>query len=508
MVRRFAKGVAAAGLAALLVQAAGISAGAPDTAPRTTEPVWAEEVARGLNYPSAFAFLPDGDILITERQGGLRRVHGGRLMAAPLTGLPPSFQTLLNGYKDIALDPQYRTNHLVWLLLSEGTFERHWPAVWRARYDNGRLVEARRIYRPAEDMTGTAPDGGRMAFLPDGTLLVGVPCSSQTGCGLDTVQGKVIRLTREGTAPRDNPFIAQDKVAPEVWTWGHRVQNGLFVDPVDRAVWEAEPGPRGGDELNLLEPGADYGWPRASWGFAYSGNVVAPRQFGEGITDPWLTWMPAMTPSAVMRYHGRVYPGWDGDLFVTGLTGRAVERLRFVGKELAQRERLLVGLKERFRDVRQGPDGYLYALTDHGNGRLVRLVPGRPGAGAHPAKALDIVAQDLPGDKFAPGDPVAGRAAFQSHCAACHSLGTEIAGGDVGPNLAGVYLAKAGSRPGFAYTTAMRGSHQTWDIPTLIVYMQNPAGVVPGTAMAMPPLEDSQARRDIATFLTRAAASH
>jgi len=502
--RLLAKATAAALLAGLVFQAPGLRAKAPATA-APTEPVWAQELVRGLNYPSALVWLPDGDILIAERQGGIRRIHDGKLLTAPLAGAPPAYQSLLNGYRDIALDPQFRTNRLVWLLVSEGNYDRHWPAVWQARYEKGRLVDARRVYRPVEEFSATGPEGGRIAFMPDGTLLVSVPCSLQVACGPDSVMGKVIRITRDGGVPHDNPFIGRDKVLPELWTSGHRVQNGLFVDPVDRKVWEVEPGPRGGDELNLLEKGADYGWPRASWGFSYDGNVVAPRQLGEGITDPLLTWMPAVTPAAVMRYHGQVYPGWDGDLFVAALTGRALERLRFSGKELMQRERLLVGLNERIRDVAQGPDGYLYVLTDHGNGRLLRLVPGRPAAKARPARPLPLPAQDLPGDKFMPGDANSGRTAFQNHCAACHSLGQDIIGGEVGPNLAGVYLARSGSRPGFAYSGAMSRSNQIWDVPSLIVFMESPAGVVPGTIMSMPPLEDSKTRRDIATFLRTAA---
>jgi len=502
--RNLARAACVAALAVVAVQAPGLHAGSPVANSPAPAGFWTEELARGLNFPAAMAWLPDGDILIAERQGGLRLFHAGKLLPAPVAGLPPAYLSMFHGYKDIALDPDFRSNRLVYLLFSEGTYEKHGPVVYRGRLEGGRLAGLERIFRSPDTVEGPFPDAGRLAFLPDGTLLVTLSC----GYGNEAVEpgsyrGKVIRIARDGSIPRDNPFAGDSKAVPGLWTMGHRTPLGLFVDPADHAVWEVEPGPRGGDELNRLAPGKNYGWPTATWGFNYDGKEVAPRQFGEGVSDPAFVWTPSVSPSAVMRYHGTVYPAWNGDLFVATLTGRAIERLRFADGELLQRERLLTGLKERIRDVRQGPDGYLYVLTDHRNGRLLRLVPGAPTGAriARVARSLDAPAPDFPGENFFPGDAARGRQAFLDTCAGCHSIGTEIKGGTIGPDLDHVYLARSGTRPGFAYSAAMRGSNQTWDGPTMIVYLQNPAGLVPGTAMAMPPLTDGQARRDIVAFL-------
>ncbi len=348
-------------------------------------------IAAGLRLPWSMAFLPDGSMLIVEKHAGVRRLgHDGSL--GPLLGGVPRnvLRRADSGYLDIALDPAFAANGLVYLAFAEGDEAANRTAIWRARFDGSRFAEGRVISRVNVAKRGPSHPGGRLLFLPDGTLLLSV------GDGYDyrdaaqdmtSHLGKILRLTREGAPAPDNPFIGRADVAPAIWTSGHRNIQGLTLDPQTGDVWAHEHGPRGGDEINLLRAGANYGWPRVSYGIDYDGNLITERQSAPEFERPLFFWAPSIAPSGFMLYRGERYPEFAGKFFVGGLASRSLVRLR-TGRDtglLIEEARMYATLRARIRDVRTGPDGLIYLLTDEEeNSRLMRLAP--PGAPA-PAAA-------------------------------------------------------------------------------------------------------------------------
>ncbi len=470
-----------------------------------SQPFWTEQVAKGLKYPTAIAWLPNGDMLIPEREGGIRLIRKGILDPKPLSGVPASYQNALNGPMDIALDPDFAASHFVYLLTSDGDHEAHGTAVWRLRWVPARhgFTDATRIYRTRASISGSGRTVGRILFLADKTLLVGVtednyhrPLAQM----LDSEIGKILRINRDGSVPRDNPFFNDPKALPEIWTYGHRVTSGLFR-MANGDVYEVEPGPRGGDEFNLLRAGGNFGWAKATWGFDYGGGVVAPRQFAPGVEDPILVWMPAGTPSGLTYYEGARYPRWRGSFFTGLLGGQALERIRIRGKTVLLRERLLTDFDERIRDVRVGPDGYIWLLTDRDDGRLLRLMPGRPS----PAQRSRVAAKEKPVGpgmiaEAAPGDATRGRIAFEKTCSACHSVGETSSSQDQGPNLRTVYSRQAGVLKDFPYSPAMVQFPQSWDELSINIFLADPSAYVPGTNMSGIRVRDIQQRIDIVAY--------
>lgn len=469
---------------------------------------WVEQLVSGLNYPSDLAWLPDGNILISERQGDLRIVRSGKLDPKPISGMPGSVQALQLGFKDFALDPDFKTNSTLYLLISEGTLAAHHAALYRAILDKDALHDVQRIFRGQEE-THSVPVAERLLFLADKTLLVVLPVSGATHKGpaqeLNSQIGKIIRLNRDGTVPADNPFVTTPGALPEIWSLGHRVPTGLYRDATEGLIWEVEAGPRGGDELNILKPGGNYGWPKVSWGFDYTGELIAPAQSGVGIEDPVLVWTPSITPSSIVRYQGKVYPQWQGDYFIGALTGKALLRLRIRDRQVLLQERLLLDLGERIRSVRVGPDQHLYVLTDHQNGRLLRLNPGDPSSAQSTRVTRKLAEPAFTDVSPVPGNVTQGKRIFVESCVACHTVGTLVLGGKVGPDLAGVVGRKAGSQPGFSYSSAMIDSQRTWDVRSLNAFLSSPATFVPGTSMAAAPVADAEARGHLIEFLKRSA---
>lgn len=504
-------------LAALLT----IDVSADDMAARLSagnQEYWVEQIAEGLNFPSSLTWLPNGDLLIAEREGHLRAMRGGRLDPMPVSGTPPSYKSFYDGLKDIALDPDFSSTQRLFLFISEGSFEQHYAAVYRARYTAGGLKEVARIFRSKESVGGALVTiTSRMMFLPDKTLLLGVTedHAQSRAQRLDSQMGKILRIDRDGSIPQDNPFVNTPGALPEIWSYGHRVPLGLYWDAESGAIWEVESGPRGGDELNLLKPGANYGWAKTSWGFAYHNKgLEAPLQSAPGIEDPVLVWMPSVTPSGLTRCRGAVYPLWNGDYFLGRLNGKGLERLRIKEGRVVLQERMLLDLDERIRDIKLGPDRRLYLLTDNENGRVLRLQPGRPRAHqrrriAHkleqsfnPAQAAGSTPDgDEQIENLGPDDLAQGRQAFLERCAACHGVGTTIQGGNIGPDLAGVYGRLMGRAPGFDYSTVMAGGLIPWKFTRLDRFLANPGSVAPGTRMAAPPVTDAAMRRNIIGFL-------
>ncbi|WP_161830717.1 PQQ-dependent sugar dehydrogenase [Steroidobacter agaridevorans] len=505
-----------------------LSVGAPaETMVRTSggaQTYWVEQLAEGLNFPSSMAWLPNGDILITERMGNLRVMHKGKLDPQPVPGTPPSYHSVYDGIRDIALDPDFKNNRLLYLYLSEGTFESRRAAVYQARLDRGGLANPRRIFLSSEAVGGASVSiVSRMTLLKDGTLLFGVAedHAQARAQDLHSHMGKILRIHRDGSIPVDNPFINTPGALPEIWSYGHRIPMGFYQDPSTGELWEIEPGPRGGDELNLLKAGANYGWAKASWGFAYlNKGLEAPVQSGPGIEDPVYVWMPSVTPAGITRYVGGVFPPWDGDLFIGNLSGKALLRLKISDRQVVVQERMLHDLDERIRDVRLGPDGYLYLLTDHQNGRVLKLRSGYPAESdqARVARKLGqpmaIPGPGLPkgGEEqlalMQPGDFAQGRQEFLERCAGCHSISPSISGGELGPDLENVYDSFMGRKRGYEYSTSMSGRALIWDFATLNQFLAAPQHLAPGTKMTAPPVTDAQTRRNIIGFLKQQSSSH
>ena len=348
-------------------------------------------VARGLSHPWGMAFLPGGGILVTERDAGrLRMIRGGVLDPEPLDGVPEVLSRGLAGLMDVAAHPAFAENRLVYL-----SYTRPLPdetgtvAVVRGRLDGMTLRDVEDVF-VAEPFGGTTA-GARLAFAPGGLLYVTVGGAFRTDPLESRAQdpgthaGKLLRLRDDGTVPEDNPFVGRAGYEPEIYSLGHRNQNGLTLHPDTFAPMTVEHGVQGGDELNVIEAGRNYGWPVVSYGRQYDGVRVGDGFWAPGMEEPLVFWVPSIAPSGLTWYTGDRFPAWKGNLFVGSMmTGRIpgtghLERIVFNenDEELA-RESLLTGLRQRIRDVRQGPDGLLYLLTDADEGALLRIEPVAP----------------------------------------------------------------------------------------------------------------------------------
>jgi len=476
-----------------------------------TSDYWIEELATGLDYPTSMTWLPDGRLLVLERMGGLRVVEEGKLLDAPIEGVPASFQSdQSDGLRDVAIDPDFTSNQLIYLLLSQGNYDGRSAAVYRGRLQDGRLEDVERIFitRDAIAVSANTSMPTRMMFLPDKTLLVAVAGIEKLDVSqrLDSHAGKILRINRDGSPAEGNPFAGRDGALPEIWSYGHRVVLGMcrFADQ-DR-IWFVEPAARGGDELNLLRKGANYGWSEVSWSFSYENNGAASaNQTGEGVEDPKLVWVPAVTPSGLACYDGDAFPEWKGDIFLGYLSGKAIERLTLDEQfRPVSRELIGTGLDERIRDVRMGPDGLIYILTDSSSGRLLRLRPGEPDASERariaPRRTAPFIRSE---SKIELGDPARGKEVFVARCASCHSVRGEIPGGSVGPDLAGLLGRPVASQEGYGYSTALKGKASIgmqWNLTVLEMLLSDPTGFAPGTTMTVP-LENREERRAVMAYL-------
>lgn len=340
-------------------------------------------VARGMPHPWSLAFLPDGSMLVTERGGQLRIIRNGVLEPKPLSGIPKVNAVRNAGLFDIALHPRFAENKLLYFTYSKpGENGQSATTLARGRFDGAGLTEVRDLF--TTDWS-TVLGGSRIAFARDGTLYM--TTGAATGkLAQDPASdyGKVLHLRDDGTVPGDNPFVGRAGYKPEIYTLGHRDQLGLAIHPETGAVYSNENGPNGGDEINLILPGRNYGWPLVSYGRNYDGARIADSPSREGVTEPIVTWIPSIALSGMTFYSGDKFPAWKGNVFVGGMrygeiprTGR-LERVVFNGKmEELRRESLLTELRQRIRDVRQGPDGFLYVLTEEEDGALLRIEPAR-----------------------------------------------------------------------------------------------------------------------------------
>jgi len=337
------------------------------------------EIAKGLDHPWSMAFLPDGSMLVTERVGRLRLISAGALLTAPIGGVPAVHTGSQAGLFDIVLHPNFAQNRIVYLTYAAGTKAANGTQVARARFDGLMLQDLQVIFKamPLKDTDNHY--GGRMAFLPDGTfaLTIGEGFEyREKAQDLASDLGKIVRLNEDGSVPPNNPFIGRASVRPEIYTWGHRNAQGLIFDAQSGRLYETEHGPRGGDELNIIVAGRNYGWPVITYGMDYSGAYVSPYTQRPGLEQPVIYWTPSIAPSGLAMYRGDKFPAWQGDLFVGALAFRHLRRVHLDARgDVVDQEQLLNNLNWRIRDVRSAPDGYLYVCTDEADGRVLRLEP-------------------------------------------------------------------------------------------------------------------------------------
>jgi len=338
-------------------------------------------VVDGLDNPWGIAFLPEGGFLVTERPGRLRVYRDGALDPNPVEGVPEVWARSQGGLLDVALHPDFRENRFVYLSYSkpldggEAT-----TAVARGHFDGSRLTDVEDIFVARAATSSGAHFGSRLLFDRDGYLFitVGDRGRMQEAQNLSNHQGTTIRLHDDGGVPGDNPFVGRDDALPEIWTYGNRNAQGMALHPETGEVWQNEHGPRGGDELNHIRPGVNYGWPEITHGVNYDGSQITPDTARAGMEQPVLHWTPSIAVSGMDFYTGDAFPSWNGDIFVGALAQEHIRRLTLEGNRVTSQESLLTGFRQRIREVKTGPDGYLYLLTDHsGSGQVVRLEPVR-----------------------------------------------------------------------------------------------------------------------------------
>jgi glucose/arabinose dehydrogenase len=336
-----------------------------------------ESFAGPLEHPWSIVFLPDGRALVTERPGRLRIIEpDGTLLEDPVEGVPPVFADSQGGLMGLALHPDHADNGWIYMTLAHGDASANATRVVRGRIDAGRWVDNEVVFtaRPWKDTP--VHYGGRMAFLPDDSLLVTIGDGfdyREHAQRLDSHLGKIVRIRADGSVPPDNPFVGRDEALPEIYSWGHRNPQGLVVEPENGRIWSHEHGPRGGDELNLIEAGQNYGWPIATHGVDYSGARVTPYEERPGMRSPLIHWTPSIAPAGMSLYQAARFPEWSGNLLIASLVEETVRRIRLSGPEVVGQRTLGLSLDRRLRDVRVGPDGALYVLVDENQGEILRV---------------------------------------------------------------------------------------------------------------------------------------
>jgi aldose sugar dehydrogenase len=336
--------------------------------------------ASGLVHPWALAFLGDGKLLVTERPGRMRIVSAEGQLSPPLKNVPDVWASGQGGLHDVVTDKDFAQNRTIFFCYAERTGGGGRTAVARAKLNDGsgRLEETKVIFRQEGPLSSGNHYGCRIAQAADGNLFVTLGdhySYRDEAQSLANHLGKLIRITPDGAAPPDNPFVGRDGAKPEIWSIGHRNEQGLAINPANGELWEMEHGPRGGDEVNVIAKGKNYGWPVIGFGIDYSGAKIHEATAKDGMEQPAKYWVPSISPSGATFYTGKLFPKWNGSLFIGALSGKMLVRLTVNGHAVTGEERLLQNLYERIRDVRQGPDGALWLLTDNSAGRILRVTP-------------------------------------------------------------------------------------------------------------------------------------
>lgn len=344
-------------------------------------------VADDIRSPLSMAFLPNGDLLVAEKDGALRRVVNGVVSPTSISGVPPVYSGGQGGLHEVALHPEFAANSLVYLAHAKETGGgRATTVLVRGRLDGDALVEVQELFVAQTNSSAGQHFGGRIAFDGAGHLFLSVGDRGASPNGdlarhpaqdRSNHQGTIVRLREDGSVPADNPFVGEAGVLPEIWSYGHRNPQGLVFDAGTGTLWETEHGPRGGDELNVVRPGRNYGWPVITFGRNYSGTSITSDTARAGMEQPVTYWVPSIATSGLLLYTGDAFPAWRGNLFVGGLAGEQLARVTVNGTTKVSEETLLRGVVGRIRDVRQGPDGFIYLALDRngGPGTIVRLEP-------------------------------------------------------------------------------------------------------------------------------------
>ncbi|MDJ0746141.1 MAG: PQQ-dependent sugar dehydrogenase [Xenococcaceae cyanobacterium MO_167.B27] len=343
-------------------------------------------LVEGLEHPWSMTWLPDGAMLITERGGRLRIVRNEVLEPQPIPGVPEVFAVGQGGLMDVSLHPNFPENRLIYLTYSHGNNQANRTRVARATFDGSALENLEVIFEVSQAKRGSQHFGSRIVWLPDNTMLVAIGDGGnppiqldgdlirKQAQNLDSHLGKIVRLNDDGSVPQDNPFVTSANADPSIWSYGHRNIQGITLDEGNNRLWSTEHGARGGDELNLVEAGQNYGWPTVTHSREYSGGEISQERSRPGMIDPKVVWTPATAPSGLAFYTGEQFPEWKGDLFAGGLVSRDVRRIDLDAEgNVMSQESIPIG--QRVRDVRQSPSGLLYVLTDQSNGQLLRLEP-------------------------------------------------------------------------------------------------------------------------------------
>ena len=331
-----------------------------------------------LEYPWGLAFLPDGRMLVTERPGRLRIVAPDGTLSPPLAGVPAVAAEGQGGLLDVALAPDFAQSRTIYLSYAEpGDGGRAGTTVARARLGDSGLDNVQVVFRQEPKVSGGAHFGSRLVWARDGSLFIttGDRQNRPLVQDLSKLQGKVIRIRPDGSIPRDNPFVNRAGARAEIWSYGHRNMQGAALHPETGQLWTVEHGARGGDELNAPKAGRNYGWPVITYGRDYSGASIGEGQRKEGMEQPIHYWDPSIAPSGLMFYTGAAFPNWKGNAFVGALGYRLLVRLELDGERVRVEERLLEDVSRRIRAVVQGPDGFIYLLTDADDGRIMRIEP-------------------------------------------------------------------------------------------------------------------------------------
>lgn len=361
-----------------LVLAIGAAMGFAVAASATSKPAYTlEPLAGGLEYPWALAFMPDGGFLISEKTGYLHRLDAkGATVARSAAPLPGLLSAAQGGLLDLALLPHFAESGQLLLSYACGELKASSTCLARAVYKNDRLEQIEQIFRAQPDRPAPAHFGGRIALLPDQTLVLTL------GDGFDLREqaqnpanhlGKLVRLQWDGRVPQDNPFVGRAGYAPEIYSLGHRNVQGIVWDAQQQRLLSHEHGPRGGDELNVIIPGANYGWPVATHGTDYTFARISPYTQFAGMQAPLHYWTPSIAPAGMTLYRGDEFPDWQGNIFIAALAAKRLHRLVLKGEKVIEEELLLAERNQRLRDVRSGPDGAIYVLTDSATGELLRL---------------------------------------------------------------------------------------------------------------------------------------
>lgn len=365
--------------AAVPVEAAPMRAAPVQGAPVQVAPkLQAVTVARGLEHPWGLAFLPDGRMLVSERPGRLRLVARDGAVSAPLKGVPAVFASGQGGLLDVVLHPAFATNQWVYLVYAESDPQQAslaGTAVARGKLVGEQLQGVQVLFRQQPKVAGGNHFGARLAFAPDGRFFLAMGERFQRDRAQNPMEhlGKVVRLQDDGRVPPDNPFVRKPGYQPEIWSLGHRNVQGAAIHPQSGQLWTAEHGAQGGDEINTPKAGRNYGWPVITYGRNYGGGKIGEGTAKDGMEQPRHYWDPSIAPSGMAFYTGNRYPGWRGSLLVGALRGQHVARLSLDGERVVAEEKLLTDLGRRVRDVRQGPDGWVYLLTDAADGEVLRL---------------------------------------------------------------------------------------------------------------------------------------